>query len=512
MFLKKFLSFGIFTFISRILGFIRDLLLSYSFGAGSLADAFFIAFRIPNIFRAIFAEGSFSVTFVPIYSGIKNTESKKQAMQFSNNIFTSLFLVLILLCIFFEITMPFFLKILVPFFKGDYDLLVSLSRIMFPYIFFVSIGSVFGGLLQSEKCFFAMAIAPIILNLSMIVFGINIFHDYLCISFDICNHVYGLALSVIVAGVLQLFWFYIIAKLYGLKVSFCRPVFNGKMKSFFRRILPSLFSSTIYHMNIVVDTLFASSIVGAVSYFYYADRLLQLPLALIGIALANIILPYLSEAISQKNYQRASEIVNKAIVIACMFCFPAAIAMYFLGETIINCLFVFDYGEFNTIDARNTATLLKIFVFALPSFVLNKIFQSAFFAAEDTKNPAKFSFISFTLNLILNGILMYFLSYKGIAIASIIANWVNLFLLVFALKRKNIYSISDTTSAFLNKIFFANCIIAIILPFINYFIMIVQYSLFSIRMTFLSFAILVVMLVYFVSLYLIDRTIFVVFR
>ena len=290
--LKSTGTFGFFTLISRILGYLRDILIAIFLGTGALADAFFVAFRIPNTFRRLFSEGTFNAAFVPSYSSeiIKGT---KQSNDFANSIFNLLFLGLLFLVLLVQIFMPGFVSIIAPGFVGDFEkinIAINLTRITFPFLFFISIASFFAAILNSHNKFAAASAAPIILNIVLIIilFLSNFLGDEL---------VYYLSYGVSFAGILQLlFLFKYVSKFYSLKFNF-RIRINKKVKIFFKKLLPSIFSSGVTQVNILVGTIIASFQAGAVSYLYYADRVYQINLAVAGIAIGVVVLPQLSKHI-----------------------------------------------------------------------------------------------------------------------------------------------------------------------------------------------------------------------
>ena len=282
-------TFSFFTIISRLLGYLRDILIAVFLGAGPLADAFFVAFRIPNTFRRLFSEGTFNAAFVPSYSSV--LDNKKESQKFANNILTLLTIGLIFLVLVIEIMMPIFVFLIAPGFEGDYqkmELAITLTRITFPFLMFISLASFFSAILNSHNKFAVASAAPIILNILLIgvlIFG-KILNDQL---------VYYLSYAVTISGILQLIFLYFYVKKYfspKLNLSF---KIDNKVKLFFKKLLPSIFSSGVTQINILVGTIIASFQASAVSYLYYADRIYQINLAIAGIAIGTVILPQLSK-------------------------------------------------------------------------------------------------------------------------------------------------------------------------------------------------------------------------
>ena len=370
--IKSTTTFGFFTIISRILGYIRDILIAIFLGSGLLADAFFVAFRIPNTFRRLFSEGTFNAAFVPSYAS-ELSKGKDNADNFATSIFSFLILGLFFIVLLIEILMPLFVFLIAPGFSGDeekMELVINLTRITFPFLFFVSLSSFFSGILNSHNRFAAASAIPIILNVLLI--GVLFFGKILDDSL-----VYYLSYAVVIAGIIQFFFLYIIVKKFYLpKISFQFKL-NEKIKIFFKKLLPSIFSSGVTQINILVGTIIASFQASAVSYLYYADRIYQINLAIAGIAISTVILPKLSKLIKQENNIETINIQNKALELSLFLSVPAAIALLIASEPIISSLF--GYGSFSEIGVKNSATALFYFAFGLPAFAIIKIFSSFFF-------------------------------------------------------------------------------------------------------------------------------------
>ena len=299
--LKSTGTFGFYTIISRLLGYLRDILIAIFLGTGMLADAFFVAFRIPNTFRRLFAEGTFNAAFVPSYSS-EIIKGKKQSNKFANDIFNLLFIGLLFLTIIVEIFMPAFVSIIAPGFVIDLEKMnvaINLTRITFPFLFFICLASFFSAILNSHNKFAAAAAAPIILNIILIL--------VLSFSNSLGDQlVYYLSYGVSFAGFLQLIFLYrYVSKYYSLQFNFKFKVSN-KVKFFFKKLLPSIFSSGVTQINILIGTIIASFQASAVSYLYYADRIYQINLAIAGIAIGVVILPQLSKHIRLRKKKKSS--------------------------------------------------------------------------------------------------------------------------------------------------------------------------------------------------------------
>ena len=465
--LKSTGTFGFFTIISRLLGYLRDILIAIFLGTGILADTFFVAFRIPNTFRRLFSEGTFNAAFVPSYAS-EITKGKTQSNKFANNIFNLLFLGLFIFVLIVQIFMPVFVSIIAPGFVDDIEkmeLAINLTRITFPFLFFISLASFFSAILNSHNKFAASSAAPIILNIIFI--GILFFSKLLGDQL-----VYYLSYGVSLAGILQLFFLYnFVGKFYSLKFNF-KIKTNNKVRVFFKKLLPSIFSSGVTQINILVGTIIASFQTSAVSYLYYADRIYQINLAIAGIAIGVVILPQLSKYIDSKKKDKILLIQNKALELSLFLSLPASIALLIASKQIISALF--GYGSFDEVSVLNSGKALYYFALGLPAFSLIKVFSSFFFANNDTKIPFYISLISVILNIIIS--IYYFkeIGFIIIPIATTISSWFNAILLFIFLKIKDLF--------FFNKIFlirFIKIIIASILMgiFFNFLIIYFQNEL-----------------------------------
>jgi putative peptidoglycan lipid II flippase len=456
--IKSTSTFGFFTIISRLLGYLRDFLIAIFLGTGVLADVFFVAFRIPNTFRRLFSEGTFNAAFVPSYSS-ELTVGKKKANKFANDIFNLLFLSLFFLVLVVQIFMPSFVLIIAPGFVDDIEKMnvaIYLTRITFPFLLFISIASFFGAILNSHNKFAAVSAAPIILNiiLIMILFFSKTLGDKL---------VYYLSYGVSLAGILQLFFLYkYVKKFFYLRFNFKIKV-NKKIKIFFKKLLPSIFSSGVTQINILIGTIIASFQASAVSYLYYADRIYQINLAIAGIAIGVVVLPQLSKHIQAKKKNKILSIQNKALELCIFLSLPASAALLVGSEYIISALF--GYGSFTETAVQNSAKALYFFSLGLPAFSIIKVFSSFFFANHDTKTPFYISLISVILNIIIS--IYYFkeIGFIIIPIATSISSWFNGILLFIFLRKNNLFQFNEIFILRFFKIIFASLLMGI---FFNY--------------------------------------------
>ncbi len=436
-------TFGFYTIISRILGYFRDVLIAIFLGTGFIADAFFVAFRIPNTFRRLFAEGTFNAAFIPSYTS-ELVKSKSKSDKFANEIFNILFCGLLFLVLVTEVFMPAFVGLIAPGFvenSNKIELAIDLTRITFPFLMFVSLASFFAAILNSHNKFAAASAAPIILNLILI--GILFFGKYLG-----DNLIYYLSYGISIAGFLQLIFLYkYVKKFYSIKLDFQFRI-NNKVKFFFKKLLPSIFSSGVTQINILVGTIIASYQASAVSYLYYADRIYQINLAIAGIAIGVVILPQLSKHVYLKKKDKILKIQNKALELSMFLSLPAAIALLIGSEEIISSLF--GYGSFNEDAVANSAKALYYFSLGLPSFALIKVFSTFFFANNDTKTPFYISLASVILNIIISVYYFKSIGFIIIPIATTISSWFNSIILFVCLRNKSLF---EFNKIFFNKFF-----------------------------------------------------------
>ena len=425
-------TFSFFTIISRLLGYVRDIMIAMLLGAGPLADAFFVAFRIPNTFRRLFSEGAFNAAFIPSYSSLLG--KKKLSANFANNIFNLLILGLFFLVIIIEILMPLFVFLIAPGFEEDsqkMQLVITLTRITFPFLLFISLASFFSAILNSHNKFAIASATPIILNILLIgvLFFGKILNDQL---------VYYLSYAVTISGILQFVFLYCFVKKYfSLKLKLNIKI-DKKIKTFFKKLLPSIFSSGVTQINILVGTIIASFQASAVSYLYYADRVYQINLAIAGIAIGTVILPQLSKYVQNNKKDKIKLIQNKALELSLFLSIPAAIALLIASEEIISSLF--GYGSFNEESVANSAKALFYFGVGLPAFCLIKVFSTFFFARHNTKIPFHISLTSVLLNVFISIIFFEEIGFLIIPIATTISSWFNAILLFILLKKENLFS------------------------------------------------------------------------
>ncbi len=429
--LKAITTVGGFTLLSRVFGFVRDVLIAAILGAGFVADAFFVAFKLPNLFRKLFAEGAFAAAFVPIFAGRLETDGESPARAFAEQAFSVLAVAALLFVAAFEAGMPWIMQAFAPGFLEDpakFDLAVELTRITFPYLLFVSLVSLMAGVLNSLGRFAAAAATPVLLNLCLI--GAIL---YLTPYLPSAGH--ALAWGVSVAGVIQFVWLYVAAARAGIRIRFVTPRLTPEVGLLFRRALPVAVGAGVYQLSLVVDMVIASLLPsGSISYLFFADRVNQLPLGVVGIAVGTALLPLLSRQLRAGNDDAAAHSQNRAIEFALLLTLPAAAALFVIATPVIGVLF--ERGAFGPAETEATAAALAVYAIGLPAYVLVKALAPGFFAREDTRTPVIISCIALAANLILNLILMGPFLHVGIAMATSASAWLNCLMLAWVLRRR----------------------------------------------------------------------------
>ncbi|MBT5193175.1 MAG: murein biosynthesis integral membrane protein MurJ [Rhodospirillaceae bacterium] len=428
---RAFATVGGYTMLSRILGFARDILIAGVLGAGPVADAFFVAFKLPNFFRRLFAEGAFNAGFIPLFSDLLTNRGKDQARAFAEQALSILLLALLVFVTLAQIFMPSIMTVLAPGFVDDprrFDLAVAFTQITFPYLLFISLVSLMGGVLNSLQRFAAVAATPILLNICLIT-AITLAAPHLA------SPGHALAWGVAVAGVVQLLWLSVACHRAGMGLRLPRPRLTPKVRELLTLMLPAALGAGVVQVNLVVDIILASLLPqGSVSFLFYADRLNQLPIGVVGVAVGTAILPLLSRLVAQNDQKSALAALNRAIELTMFLALPAMFAFLLVADELI--LTLFQRGQFSTGDARATAFALAAYAVGLPAYVLIKVLGPAFFARRDTRTPVLVGIGAMVVNVILNLILMQFLAHAGLALATAIAAWLNVAVLSWILYRR----------------------------------------------------------------------------
>ena len=419
------------------MGFFEIFLIAASIGTGPIADAFFVAFRLPNLFRRLFAEGAFNAAFVPLFAKEVEENGKNGARQFAEEILAALFWGLLLFTIIAEIAAPILVYILAPGFFNNpekFDLAVLLSRITFPYLLCMSILAFVSGILNSFHRFVAAAFAPIILNIVLILILSAIF----VLNFGETQAAgILLACGVSIAGVIQVITLILVMNHYDFRISLKKPRLTKSVRRLINLGIPGAIAGGITQINIAVGTIIASTQAGAISYLYYADRIYQLPLGVVGIAIGTVLLPNLSRQLKAGENQSVHDTQNRSLEYGLALTLPATIALITIPLPIVSTLF--ERGAFSATDTNYTVQALIAYGIGLPSFVLIKIFSTGFFARENTKTPMWFAGIGMIINVLGAIVLFPIIGHVGIALATSFAGWVNALLLGITLWRQKMF-------------------------------------------------------------------------
>lgn len=412
--ISGFLTVGAWTMASRILGFVRDILIAAFLGAGPVAQAFFVAFTLPNMFRRFFAEGAFNMAFVPMFS--KRLESGENPKAFAEEALAGLATLLIGFTLVAMAVMPWLVLAMASGFRGDerFDLAVDYGRIAFPYIFFISLAALLSGVLNATGRFMAAAAAPVLLN----VIFISAMLAAHAVGWEIGN---ALTWAVPVAGVAQLALLWGAASRAGFGLRFVRPRLSPEMRHLAAVAFPAMLAGGVVQINMLVGRQVASFFDGALAWLFYADRLYQLPLGVVGIAIGVVLLPDLSRKLQARDDAGGRHAFNRACEASLALTIPAAIALIVIPLPLISVLF--ERGEFGETDARATALAVAVYGAGLPAFVLQKVLQPLYFAREDTKTPFRYAVWALLINAAVAIGLAPFIGYIAAALGTTAAGW-----------------------------------------------------------------------------------------
>jgi len=425
---------GGFTLLSRLVGFVRDVVLSAVLGSGAIADAFIVAFKLPNFFRRLFAEGAFSAAFVPLFSRELQDHGRAEALAFARQAHAALLLVLVPFSIVLMLAMPWVLTLLAPGLRDDaptFAMAVEFGRIAFPYLLFISLASLYGGVLNSIDRFAHVAATPILLNLALIgaVLGLTPL---------LPNAGYAASIGVAIAGLLQWLWLLIACARDDVGMKLVRPRWTARVARLVKLATPVAIGGGVQQISTMLDVVWASLLpVGTISALYYADRIAQLPLGVVGIAIGTALLPLLARQLRAGQAESAMANQNRAIEFGLLLSLPAAVALWLLSDPIIRVLF--ERGRFGPDDTVRTASALAAFVIGLPAFVLVKALTPGFFAREDTRTPLYIAIVAIVVNVALNVFFLYGtnLAQVGIALATSLSGWLNAAMLAVVLRRRD---------------------------------------------------------------------------
>ena len=439
-FLRGFTQSAFLTGISRISGYIRDVFIAAFLGAGIFSDVFLIAFKLPNLFRRITAEGALTSSFLPIYAKLRTQNGDEIAIKYFKKIVYNVTLLLIFLMIFFQILMPFVVYILAPGFVKNNEItnqIISLTRITMFFMPLISAVALLGVATNVSGRFWILSFTPVILN-SCIILSCFFITDFWAIKS------LPVGIATVIGGVLQLIFMIAMIKKYKILIpkkikervvsKDDKSVINSSIKQTWRRFLPAAFGGGILQINLLVDTILGSLIgFGAVSYLYFADRISQLPLGIIGVALSTTLLTSLSKANAKKDIKQFSKELIISLKIGLFFSIPSAFVFIFYNDLLITVLF--ERGEFNFYETKQTSLALSAYSFGIPAFIMIKSCQPAFLATGNTKTPMYIGLVLLILNIFLSLSLMSYLQHAGIALATSIASWIGLIIYITLLVR-----------------------------------------------------------------------------
>jgi len=454
--IERILTVGGLTLVSRLTGFVRDIVLAYFLGAGPIADAFFVAWRLPNHFRAIFAEGAFNAAFVPAYARIREQQGGDAVRVFADRIFTLMVVSQAVLLAGALLFMPWVVAALAPGFTNDpgrFDLAVTFTRVTFPSLMLMALVTLYSGVLNARERFAAAAAAPILLNLAMIA-------ALACAwLFPTAGH--AAAWAVLVAGLLELLLVFGDAARAGAAVRFRRPRLDEQVKRFFKALGPAVIGSSGVQLALLADTIIASFLArGAVSALYYADRLNQLPIGVIGIAAGTVVLPEMARRIAAGDEAGALQAQNRAIEFTLVLSVPCVAAFLLVPDLIMRALFA--RGAFTAADAAAAGATLAAYTIGLLPFVLIRSVSATFLARGDTWTPVKATLAAATVNIALKVALMGPLAQVGLALATAIGAWINFGLVVLFASRAGLFGLDQRLKSSVVKVFAAGLALALV--------------------------------------------------
>jgi len=454
--LKSMGTIGGLTMVSRVFGFVREMMMSRIMGASGAADAFLVAFRLPNTFRRLFGEGAFSAGFVPLFSQrFHGPGGMADAKRFSEEVLAFFLPTLVVFTLVCEVAMPLFVWAIASGYADEpekFALTVFLSRITFPYLLLISLVSFFSGILNSLTKFAAAAFAPALLNVAMLI-------ALVLVPTGGVRSATALAVGVTLGGVLQLILLWHGARKAGVSLKLRKPRMTPDVRQFFVVVIPATLGAGVYQISQFIDTFFATRLPeGSMSYLNYSDRLNQLPLSVIGTALGTAILPHISRFIGQNNPAEAAKVQGQAVDLSMLLCLPAAIALGVVASPLVAALF--QGGRFTAADAMITGNVLAIIASGLPAYVLVKVITPGFYARGDTKTPVKTAVIVLVANIIFNFALIPFFGIYGLAMVISGCSWLNAIMLYVILSRRGHFRIEGWLWSRIGRQFLAGLVMA----------------------------------------------------
>lgn len=453
---------GGWTMVSRVLGFLRDIVIAAAIGTGPVADAWAVAFRFPNLFRRLFGEGAFNAAFVPLYAKKMEGEGVTAAQQFAQVILAAILPVLIVISALAMIFMPWIMQAYAPGFVGDparFDIAIDYTQIAFPYLLFMSLVALYAGVLNTHGKFGAAAAAQSILNLVLIGASLIVWYAIDPPPGDPAWG-YGLAWGVAFAGAAQfLFLAWSLARR-GLSLRLQRPRLTGEVRQTFRLAVPGIIAGGVSQISIFVMTVIASLQDGAPAVLYYADRIYQFPLGIVGVAMGVVLLPTLSRHIRGAREDLARHWQNRGVELSMLLTLPASVALMTVSLPISIALF--ERGAFDRASSEMVATVLFVFAFGLPAFILNKVMMPAYFAREDTVTPMRYAVITLVLDICVSTGLFFAFGAPGIAAGTSLAAWVNFALLSRTLVKRGHFALDERAASRLPRILAASIAMGVV--------------------------------------------------
>lgn len=443
------------TSISRVMGFARDMLTAHLFGVTSTIDAFYVAFRIPNFMRGLFAEGAFAQAFVPVLSEYRQLKTPEESHRFIAHTQGGLMATLLVIVFLGLIFTSGLTTVFAPGYLKDpqqFSLATELLRITFPYLLLISLTAFYSSILNAYGYFGIASFTPVILNTVMIIaaiLGSLYFHP----------PVLGLAWGVLIAGILQFLFQLPFLKRHGLLILPKLAWRDEGMRRVLKLLVPALFASSVAQISLLIDTIFASFLVaGSVTWLYYSDRLIYFPLGIFGVALATVVLPHLSRKHADRSANEFSQALDWALRCVFIIAVPSAVGLFMLATPLFSSLF--QYGKFSAHDVSMSAYSLKAYAFGLPAFMLVKVLASGFYSKQNIKTPVKIAIIALSVNMILNFILIYPLAHAGLALATALSSSLNAILLCISLLRLQSFQLQAGWIKYLLQLLCASGIMA----------------------------------------------------
>jgi putative peptidoglycan lipid II flippase len=456
---RSFATVGGMTILSRILGLVRDVLMAAVLGTSYVADAFFVAFRLPNMLRRLLSEGSFDAAFIPLFAKRLQGDGPEQARAFAGEALSGLIFLLIGFTLLAEIAMPWFMLLLAPGFTTNLEkfaLAVTLARIVLPFFMFMSLVALYSGILNAFGRYAVAAFAPTLLNVVLIALLLAL------IALQSPNE-YGagevLAWGIAGSGVLQVMVVAFAAAKVGMRLPLQRPRLTPNIRRLATLAAPGVLAGGLAQFALVISTIIATMQDGVVSWLYYADRLVQLPLGVIGVTIGVVLLPELSHKLRSGDHEAVVASEKQALEFALFLAMPATVALFLAAEPIMRVLF--ERGAFTSTDTKAAAKMLAALALGVPAYVLIKVLHSSYFAREDTKTPMIYAAIGMATNLVLSFALFLTIGATGIAIAAMLSGWLNVALLVTDLIRREVFRPDQIFRRRLTGIIAASAVMAV---------------------------------------------------